>query len=268
MTAAVQEPKPKWYRPPKPSEDGTMELADHLRELRYRLIVSVAGVVLVSIVCLAFYDDLLGILMRPINEAVATYQARNPGAVVQMTTEGVTGAFTLYFRVGFTAGLVLSCPVWLYQLWAYIAPALMKTEKKVALGFLGAAIPLFLFGVAVGYLVTPKGFAAMLQFNPPDVVNLNELNRFLDFEVRLLLVFGIAFLLPVVLISLNLMGVVTGEQLGKFRAPAMMICTLFAAIATPSTDAFSMAALALPMFIMYLVSEIICRIHDRRAAPV
>lgn len=245
-----------------------MELADHLRELRYRLIVSVAGVILISIVCLAFYDDLFALLMRPINEAVDTYQARNPGAVVQMTTEGVTGAFTLYFRVGFTAGLVLSCPLWLYQLWAYIAPALLKKERKVALGFLGAAIPLFLLGVSVGYLVTPKGFSAMLQFNPPDVVNLNELNRFLNFEVRLLLVFGVAFLLPVILVSLNLMGVITGQQLGKFRAPALMICALFAAIATPSTDAFSMAALALPMFVMYLVSEVVCRIHDRRAAPL
>jgi len=263
VSAAVEE-KRRWFKPPKMQDNGTMELVDHLRELRYRLVVSVAALVVVSIGCLVFVDQLYNIMTKPITDAIATYQASYPGARVELTTEGVTGAFSLFFKVGFMAGFVLSCPVWIYQLWSFVAPGLLSKEKKVVYSFMGAAIPLFLLGVAAGYWISPKGFAAMLSFNPPNVVNLNEMNNFLSFEMRLLLVFGLAFLLPVVLVSLNRIGIVTGAQLGKFRNMAILLCTAFAAVATPSVDAFTMLVLDVPMIAMYLISEVLCRIHDRQ----
>lgn len=241
-----------------------MSLGDHLRELRYRIVVSAAAVTITALACLVFYEQLLQIVLWPINQAIADYIAHRPGAEVELTTAGVTGGFSLYFKVAFTAGFILSCPVWLYQLWRFIEPGLYSNERTAALKFVGAAVPLFLMGVALGYAVTPKGFAVILRFNPPGVLNLNELNDFLAFELRLLLVFGAAFLLPVVLVTMNRMGLVRAKTLGRFRNVAVVACIVFSAIATPTTDAVSMLALAVPMVAMYLISEVICRAHDRK----
>ena len=267
MTTTTRESRlPGWLRPPKPSEDGSMALGDHLRELRYRLIVSMVAILLTTLVALIFYDYLMQLALSPIEQAIAAYQAKRPNADVVLSTDGVMGAFVLYFKVCFTAGFIVACPIWLYQLWAFIAPGLLANEKRVALRFLGAAIPLFLLGVVTGYLITPKGFAVMMQFNPDGVTNINELNNFLNFELRLLLVFGVSFLLPVVLITLNRLGVVKATQLTRFRSLAIFLCFVFAAIATPSADAISMLALSLPMAAMYVLSEVICHRHDRKKA--
>lgn len=243
-----------------------MALGDHLRELRYRIIVSLLAVLVTTSVTLIFYDHIMALALRPIEEAIAAYQATRPDAQVMLSTAGVMGAFVLYFKVAFTAGFIIACPIWLYQLWSFVAPGLLSNEKRVALRFLGSAIPLFLAGVLVGYWITPKGFAVMLQFNPDGVTNINELNDFLSFELRLLLVFGVSFLLPVVLITLNRLGVIKAAQLSRFRAVAIFACFVFAAIATPSADAISMLALSIPMAAMYILSEVICHRHDRKLA--
>ena len=250
-------------KPPKPAEDGSMALGEHLAELRYRILFSLVAVVLTTLIALIFYDYFMQIALRPINIAIDNYMVKRPDAEVMMSTDGVMGAFVLYFKVAVTAGFILASPFWLYQLWAFIVPGLLANEKKLAVMFLGAAIPLFLLGVLTGYIITPKGFAVMLQFNPDGVTNINELNSFLGFELRLLLVFGVSFLLPVVLVSLNRLGLVKGAQLTKFRSVAVFLCFAFAAVATPSADAISMLALALPMVLMYLLSEMICHRHDR-----
>lgn len=255
-----------WLRPPKASPDGTMELADHLRELRYRVIVSLLVWLGVSIACFAVYPQLIGLATRPIQVAVQAYQASNPGQRVEMTTQGVMGGINLWMKVPFIAGLIISCPFWLWQLWLFIAPGLLANEKRLAVQFLGSSIPLFLCGVFVGYWISPKGFAAMLSLNPPGVLNLNDLNQFLGFEVRLLLVFGFSFLLPVILVTLNRLGIVKGEQLGKFRNIAIFLCFVFAAVATPSTDPLSMTMLAVPMSVLYIIAEVMSRQHDRSVA--
>jgi sec-independent protein translocase protein TatC len=197
---------------------------------------------------------------------VAIYQASRPDAQVEMVTQGITSAFALYFKVCFMAAFIVSCPFWMYQLWRFISPGLKVNERRAALRFLGPAVPLFLAGVALGYMICPKGFAVLLGFNPPQVMNLNDISDFLDFELRLLAIFGLAFLLPVVLVTLNRIGLVTGAGLGKARPAAAILCGLFSAIATPTTDALTMLALMVPMLAMYFIAEAICRAHDRNKA--
>lgn len=255
---------PKSWRPPEPAADGAMELVDHLRELRYRVIVSILAVLAVALCCFIFYNQLTAVAFHPIQQAIEVYRAKNPGAEVEITTTNVTGGFTLFMKVPFIAGFILSCPVWLYQLWAFIAPGLLSNERRAAIRFLGTSIPLFLTGVLLGYWISPKGFAVLLQFNPPGVLNLNDANEFLTFELTLLLVFGVSFLLPVVLVTLNRFGIISGAGLGKFRSMAIFLCFLFSAVATPSTDPISMCVLAVPMSFLYVIAEVLCKRHDKR----
>ena len=131
---------------------------------------------------------------------------------------------------------------------------------------LAAAVPLFLLGVAVGYYIMPQGIAVMLSFTPDSVpvLNLLDVGPFLELMLRLMVIFGLGFLLPVVVVGLNLVGVVKASQLAKARSYVIFGIFVFGAAATPSSDPFSMLALAVPMTVLYLIAELIARVHDRR----
>ncbi|HRA03959.1 MAG TPA: twin-arginine translocase subunit TatC [Arachnia sp.] len=243
-----------------------MSLTDHLRELRYRVTVASFAIVVGSVACIFFYRELIGIIMGPYYSAVAELERIRPDAETMIVNDGVVSPFTLAVIACVSGGIVLSSPVWLYQLWAFVAPGLVAQEKKYALGFIGAALPLFLGGAALGYFVWPKGITVLLSFTPQDmdIVNLLEMSSFLSMELKVILVFGLSFLLPVVLVGLNIAGVVRGYQLKRARKFVMFGSVVFAAIATPSTDPFSMLALAVPLSVMFYIAEIICRSWDRR----
>lgn len=271
MAATAAEPDAKkrrlgWLRPPEMSPDGSMALVDHLREIRYRVTVSAIFVVLASIGAAFFYRQLVEFILWPYYMAKEQVLETNPGAQFLLTNDGVIAPFTLAVIASIMAGLMISSPFWLYQLWAFVAPGLVAKEKKYALGFIGSAAPLFLLGCAIGYWVWPKGIAVMLSFTPKDmdITNLLEMTKFLSLEIKLILVFGASFLLPVVLVALNLAGVVRAHHLAKSRRIVIFAVFVFAAVATPSTDPFSMLALALPMVILYFVAELICRVLDKK----
>lgn len=271
MATTAAEPEAKkprlgWLRPPRMEDGGTMALVDHLREVRYRVTVSAAAVVVLSLCSIFFYRELVEFIMQPYYSAKAQVLAQNPKAELMITNDGVIAPFTLAVIACVMSGIVLACPVWMYQLWAFVGPGLVNKEKKYALGFLGAAIPLFVLGCAVGYWVWPKGIAVMLGFTPEDmeIVNLLEMTAFLSMEIKIILVFGLSFLLPVILVALNIAGIVRGHQLVKARRFVIFGTFVFAAVATPSTDPFSMLALSLPMTILYLVAEVICLALDKR----
>ncbi len=257
-----------WLKPPKPAEDGRMALVDHLREFRYRLIVSVAAMIIVAFVAWYFFQDLFGVVMWPLDQAVTAIQRTRPDLPIKVSYEGIASPLLLRLEVSVIAGLIISCPVWLYQFWAFIMPGLYAKERRWALTFLASAMPLFLTGVAVGYFIMPRGYQFMLSFVPHDsnALSLLEANNFLATEMKIVLLFGFSFLLPVVLVMLNLFGVITGEQLRRFRKFGIFLCFVFAAVVTPSTDPFSMTALALPMALLYYVAEVISRRHDARKA--
>jgi len=249
--------------PPKPNTDGRMSLTDHIRELRYRVIISVLAVVVGTAVSAVFYRRIVAVVMWPWTVATRAWIQSTPDAVALVVNQSVTSPFLLAMKASLVAGVILACPVWLYQAWAFVSPGLVVKEKRYVRAFLGAAIPCFLLGCALGYMVLPKGIQVMLTFTVSGVTNLQDLNAFLSLELRMVLVFGLAFLVPVFLVMANRAGIVSGAALGKARSAAIFGCYFFAAAATPSSDPFSMLALGTPMAAMYLIAEIVARRHDR-----
>ncbi|SDS28266.1 sec-independent protein translocase protein TatC [Friedmanniella luteola] len=255
-----------WLRPPPAPADGSMTLFEHLRELRYRLVVAALAITVGTIVAWFFRGVLIDVLLAPYYQAAADLKAKNPAAVLQVVNNGIASPFTLALKVSALAGLILTSPIWLWQVWSFIVPGLLAKEKKWAMIFIAAATPLFCAGVAVGYIVMPKGISVLLGFTEGGVTNLQDINQFLSFLMRLMLVFGAAFLIPLVVLMLNILGVVPARYLSKYRTYVIFGTFVFGAIATPSTDPFSMLALAAPMTVLFLAAEIIAHILDRRKA--
>jgi sec-independent protein translocase protein TatC len=238
-----------------------MALSDHLRELRARLLKSAVVILLGVVVSLFFFDQIFNLVLKPYlsaTEALGTDVSTVP------TIGGAGGPLLLHLKLCGLVGLVATSPYWLYQIWAFILPGLHKRERKWSRVFAAVAGPLFLSGVVLGYLTLPKGLEILIGFTPDALTNLVEFGDYLTFLIRTLLVFGIAFEIPVFVILLNLAGVVSGRALGAHRPWIVIGTFLFAAVATPSTDPFTMLLLAIPMLILFVISEVICRILDRR----
>ncbi|MGI8985901.1 MAG: twin-arginine translocase subunit TatC [Nocardioidaceae bacterium] len=248
---------------PSGQSEGAMTLIEHLRELRSRLFKAVAAIVVTAIACGFFYYEIFEFLQRPF-EGVVSELAAEEGLEAELTLNGVADPLTLALKVSLVSGIVLSSPIWLWQVWAFIVPGLHANERRKSMIFAVIAGPLFMTGVALGYYVLPKGLEILLDFTPADVANLVEVGRYLSFILRMLLVFGIAFEIPLFVIMLNLAGVVSGKQLGEARPWIIIATFVFAAVATPSTDPVSMLFLALPMTGLFILSEVIARLLDRR----
>lgn len=246
--------------------DGNMTLFEHIKELRYRLVLAAGSVVLATSLAALLWRPLYGLLLLPYTRAAADLAVEHPNIQTSIVNIGVTAPFTLLLKICLVAGLVFSSPVWLWQLWAFIMPGLLSKEKKWAMIFVAAATPLFLAGVMLGYFVMPKGISVMLGFTPEDapVTNMLDLPDFLTFMLRLMIVFGIAFLIPVIVLMLNFVGVVSAKQLSKARNVVIFGSFVFGAVATPSTDPFSMLALAIPMLLLFFIAEAIAHVNDRR----
>ena len=244
--------------------DGQMALADHLRELRARLMIVAVTIVLGIVVAWFFYDRTFQLLLDPYNEARKTLEAR--GVETQPVISGVAASLLLRLKISALAAVIVTCPIWLYQIWAFIVPGLHPHERRSTKMFAVIAGPLFVAGVAVAYYVLPKGMEVLIGFTPADIQSLIEFDRYLSFLIRMMLVFGVAFEIPLFVVMLNLAGVVSGKTLGAYRPWIVIGTFVFAAVATPSTDPFSMIFLAVPMALLFLVSEVIARAVDRRRA--
>ncbi len=248
---------------PPPSDDARMSLTEHLRELRWRLLISVIVIVIGFVVGFVYYEEISRVLTDPYTSTVRRL-AREQGVKSQAIVAGVATPFLLQMKVALVSGIVLASPVWLYQIWAFIMPGLHRTERKWTMLFAAIAGPLFLAGVALGYYVLPKGLAVLIGFTPDQVTNLVDLNGYLSFILRILLVFGISFEIPLFVVLLNLAGVVRARHLSRWRSWIVFGTFIFAAVATPSTDPITMLMLATPMTILFLISEQIARFVDRR----
>jgi len=249
--------RPKQYV----GEDGRMALGDHLRELRARLLRSVLVLTLALVAAFFFYDQLLALVMDPYQAAV---RQLDPSTKTLATINGVGGPLLFQLKLCAVAALVVTSPYWLYQIWAFIVPGLHPHEKRWTRLFAAVAGPLFIIGVGVGYYVLPKGLEVLIGFTPIDLTNLVDFGEYFSFMTRMLLVFGVAFEIPLFVVLLNLAGVVSGRTLGNYRPWIIIGTFVFAAVATPSTDPFSMLMLAIPMTALFIVSEMIARLVDRR----
>jgi sec-independent protein translocase protein TatC len=254
----------KWLKPPALPPDGTMTLFEHLRELRYRLIVSILAIIVGMVVAWFFRYDLLDILQRPYFQAIAALKAKHPDANTSLVNINLTSPLTLSLKVSALAGAIATAPIWLYQLWAFVVPGLLAKEKKWALVFIAVATPMFVGGVVVAYVVLPKAITVLLSFTQSGVTNLQDINAYLAFLLRLMLVFGIGFLIPLIVLMLNIVGVIKAKQMAKYRSLVIFATFVFGAVATPSTDPFSMLAVAAPMALLFLAAEVIAHILDRR----
>ena len=240
--------------------DGRMALSDHFRELRARLIRSALLLVILFFVAIYFYDQLLVLVQHPYTQA----QEQLRGSVhTEQVVQDATGGLLLQMKLCGVVAVIASSPYWLYQIWAFIVPGLHENEKKYSRMFACVAGPLFLAGVALGYYVLPKGLTVLISFTPKGVVNLVDFSKYFSFMMRMLLIFGIAMEIPLFVVLLNFAGVITGQQLAKYRPWIIIGTMVFAAVATPSTDPFSMLMLAIPMLLLFVLSEIIARVSDR-----
>ncbi|MGW4895729.1 twin-arginine translocase subunit TatC [Kitasatospora sp. NPDC004240] len=245
---------------------GRMALADHLRELRNRVVKSVLAIVVFTIVALIYHRQIEAFLLKPLPQCTPATIVSTEGRCAQVSNIGLTAGFTWMLKVALTAGVVATVPVWLYQLWAFIAPGLHRHERKYTVIFMLAGAPLFLAGVGLAMLLLPMTVQVLISFTPDGTTPILPPEDYFDIATRLVLVFGFAFEFPLLLVMLNMVGIVSGRRLlGWWRAMVMGI-TVFAAFATPSADPLSMLALAAPLWALYFLAAGIAIVNDRRRA--
>jgi sec-independent protein translocase protein TatC len=250
------------------ADDARMPLAEHIREFRTRLIRSVLAIIAGSIAAWFLYDEIIDVLIRPICQEGIKGVA--DGRCEALVVSGVVGPLSLQLKVSLFAGLALSSPIWLYQLWAFLAPGLHKHEKRWAFAFVATGVPLFTLGAWLAYLILPTAVKLLLGFTPGDLSSFVTFDDYLDFVLRMLFVFGVSFELPLVLILANITGVLSAKRIRRWWRGMLMGIFVFAAAATPTGDPYTMGAMAAPMIVLYLVAigftTTLDRRRERRAA--
>ena len=236
-----------------------MSLGDHLRELRNRVTIAAVAILAGGVVGWIYYEQVIDALTKPLQDL----QAGREG-VVNINFAGMTDAFALQLTTSLFVGLILASPVWLFQIWGFIVPGLTRKERLIARLFVVAAVPLFLAGCYFAFIMVPKAVAVLLGFTPDGAYNLQDGSQYLNFVLKFIIAFGCAFLLPVFLVALNLVGILPARAMLKSWRPAIMIIFVFAAIMTPTPDAYTMIFLASPMIVLYFASVGIAFLLDRR----
>ena len=242
---------------------GRVPLLEHFRELRNRVVKSALAISLGAIVGWFFYNEIITKLAEPVCDLRAA-QESGAASCGALYISGVLGPLNLQIKVAILSGVIVTAPLWLYQLWAFIAPALHRKEKRNSILFFIGATPFFAAGAYLGYTILPVAVRVLFGFTPTSLANLVKFDDYLDFVLRVILLFGIAFELPVFLVTFNLIGFLSGKAILKpWRIWVFGIC-LFVAGFTPSADPLSMLALAVPLILLYLMAGSIALLNDRR----
>jgi len=247
------------------SESVKMPLLEHLREFRKRVVRSASAISLASIIGWFFYNEIITKLAEPVCDLAAA-QRSNSNTCGSLYINGVLGPLNLQIKVALLTGVILSAPIWLYQLWAFIAPALHRKEKRNSIFFFVAATPFFAAGTYLGYSILPVAIKVLFGFTPESLTNLVKFDDYLDFVMRAILLFGIAFELPVFLVTFNLIGFLSGAAILRPWRIWIFCIVLFVAGFTPSADPLSMILLAVPLILLYLLSGLFALWNDRRRA--
>ena len=238
----------------KPAPDS-MTLTEHLGELRRRVVISAAAFVVMAVVAFLAYPWILDALKHPYCEVAPTHC----GFYITGPLDGLA----LRVKIAAYGGLFLASPVLLWELWRFITPGLKKNEKKYAIPFIVASITLFALGCLVAYLTFPHALNFLDHIGGPSLTQIFDPNKYLSLIVLMMTIFGLTFEFPVLLVSLELAGVVTPKQLSSWRRWAIIVIVVVAGVITPSSDPFSMMALAVPLYVFYEVSIVIGKILNR-----
>ncbi len=244
--------------------EGRMPLFDHLRELRNR-VVKIALVILAgAIVGWVFYVRIWDFMQGPFCQAVGHCEDQVPGRYLAFL--GVLDPFYFKVKVAIFAGVVLTSPIWLYQLWAFVAPGLYRKEKRWTYTFLGAAIPLFALGCFFAYLAMDKGLRFLMTMAPPGTATLYTADTYLGYWLAMVLGFALCFEVPLFLVMLNVVRVVTHERFKKWRRLIIFLIFVFAGIASPSPDPLTMLLLGGTVVVLVEVAEVLIYLNDKRWA--
>ncbi|MBS3181353.1 twin-arginine translocase subunit TatC [Leucobacter manosquensis] len=240
------------------SPDGRMSLGEHLIEFRKRLLISAAAIVIALIAGWFLSTWVWEMLRKPINDL----EMQGRDAIISYGD--ISSGFDTKVQIALFIAVLIASPVWLYQVWAFLAPGLTRREKLTGVGFIGAAVPLFLGGAYAGWLVLPNIVRLMASFQPEEDAFYLTARNYLDFAIKLLLAVGVGFVLPVLLVMLNFIGVLRGAAIIRSWRVAILVIILFAAIATPAADLMSMFLLAAPIIVLYFAAAGVALLHDRR----
>ncbi|MDA0217568.1 MAG: twin-arginine translocase subunit TatC [Actinobacteria bacterium] len=245
------------------TNEARMPILEHLADFRKRIVRASIFILLFSLIGWFFYNPIVDQLTLPICD-LAESRRLGTNQCDNLFVGGVLGPLNLKIKVALIAGIVLATPFWLYQFWAFLAPGLHKKEKRYAIGFISFATPFFLSGVALGFFILPLAVEVLLGFTPSSLENLVRFDEYLDFVLRLILIFGIAFELPIILVSLNLVGALSGRRMLKPWRIAVFGIFFFTAALTPTGDPITMSALAVPLTLLYFGAGGVSILLDRR----
>lgn len=236
-----------------------MSLGDHLREFRRRFVIAALAIAAGSVVGWVEYDWLFNQIMEPLRKLAAERHG-----LVNINFGGITQPFTVQLQVALFVGFILASPVWLYQVWGFIVPGLTKREKRTTMMFVGAAAPEEEWGCFLASKVVPKAIEVLLGFTPQGAANLPDAALYLTFVTRFILAFGLAFLLPVFLVGLNVAHILPARVMLKGWRIAVILIFVFSAMMTPTPDAWTMLALAAPMITLFYAAVGVSALLDRR----
>lgn len=239
-----------------------MSLGEHLTELRNRLVVCALAVLIMAIVGWIIYDWVFELLKQPFVEA------KHQGLKADINFQGVGKALNVRLQMAAYLGLIMASPVVMYEVWRFITPGLHRNERRYALGFFGTAIPLFYLGCYMGYLMLNKAVPLLLGFTPKTlgVTTIINYDDYLAMLVKTILAFGIAFVVPVVLVLCNAMGLVSGRAMLKAWRWVVLLCFVFTAVMVPTPEPMTMIGMTLPLIILFFLAVIISLLNDRRRA--
>jgi len=241
--------------------EGRMPLMDHLRELRNRVVKIALAVIAGAIVSWAFYNQIWAFIQRPYCQAINGCNINIPGH--ELVLNGVTDGFYLHIKVSILAGIVVTSPFWLYQLWAFIAPGLYSREKRWTYAFMGTAVPLFALGCFFAFLAMSRGLKFFIGMSG-GLLNLFTADTYIGYWIAIIIGFGLCFEVPLFLVILNLARVITHERFKKWRKVIIFLVFVFAGIASPSPDPLTMLLLGGVVALLVEVAEILIYFNDRR----
>ncbi|EGS37252.1 MULTISPECIES: twin-arginine translocase subunit TatC [unclassified Veillonella] len=221
-------------------EASSMSVVDHLSELRTRLVIAIVAIIIGTLGAYYYVEDILQILVAPAGKLYYTKP---------------TEAFFTYMKISLVAGCIVSSPVWFYQIWAFIVPALSKGEKRVTFMVVPTAVVLFVVGVLFSYyLVLPMAIQFFIGFGTDELQPLFSIGQYIDFVIAFILPFGITFELPLILIALGILGILSSDRLREYRKMFILLAFIIGAAISPTPDMLSQTMIAGPMILLYEIS--------------